>query len=213
MSDDEQNRDADHETGSAPRPNARYRLSRETGGGEELRFHYSRERRLEKAPQAVRELYREEAPPRFNLLRPLIGSRPRAMLLGSIVFICVVILFLSVFGNPGGGHSLAGNTISVQARKYEGALIVTLKKRAAKGGFFSGGAAYTGAVDVAVSPALRAGVPDGEAGETLPVFFHRVFFSLEQTEEYRFSVPFDCDELAMILQTEKNTLSLTIKPE
>jgi hypothetical protein len=213
VNDNEQNRDADRETASASRPNARYRLSRETGGGEELTFHYSREHRLEKAPQPVRDLYREEAPPRFNLLRPLIGSRPRAMMFGSIAFICVVILFLSVFGNPGGAYSLAGNTISAQARKYEGALIVTLKKRAAKGAFFSGGDAYTGAVDVAVSPALRAGAPNGEAGDTMPVFFHRVFFSLEQAEEYRFSVPFDCDELAMVLQTETHTLSLTIKLE
>jgi hypothetical protein len=213
MVDHEQNRAGGGEKPPAPRPNAQYRLSGKRADGEDITFHYSRERRLEKAPQAVRDLYREEAPPRFNLLRPLIGTRPRAMMFGSIVFICMAILILSIFGYPGNTYSLAGNALSVQARKYEGALVVTLKKTVKKGGLFSDGGAYTGAVDVAVSPALRAGAPQGETGEALPVFFHRLFFSLENTEEYRFSVPFDSDELVMVLQTEKNTLNLKIKLE
>jgi hypothetical protein len=105
---------------------------------------------------------------------------------------------------------LAGNALSAEARAYEGALMVTLKKTIAKSGFFGGEAPYTGAVDVAVSPALRSG--DSNA-ETPPVFLHRLFFSLENAEEYRFSVPFDSEELVIVLQTEKNTLKLTVKPE
>jgi hypothetical protein len=188
------------------RPNAAYRLSRETAREEEPVYYYSRDRRLAKAPQAVRDLYREEAPPRFNLLRPLIGSKPRAMLFGCIALICVTMLVLSIFGYTGGAYSLAGNSISVQARQYDGAVLVTLKKSPAKGGLLGGSEPYSGAVDVAVSPAARA-------GETPSVFFHRIFFSLESAEEYRFSVPFDSGELLMVLQTEKNTLSLKVKPE
>jgi hypothetical protein len=63
---------------------------------------------------------------------------------------------------------------------------------------------YTGAVSIAVT-----------AGDTLPegVFYHRIFFTLESQEQYRFSVPFDSDELTFIFQTEKRTLNMTVKPE
>ena len=195
------------ETPPRQRPNARYQLSGKQTGGDEPAFYYSRERRLAKAPQAVRDLYKEEPPLRFNLLRPLIGSRPRAMMFGCIVLICATMLILSIFGYTGGSYALAGNSLSVQARHYDGALVVTLKKTVKKGGLFPTDAPYTGAVDIAVSPAAR------DAGETPPVFYHRVFFSIETAEEYRFSVPFDSDELVMVLQSETKSLSLKLRPE
>jgi hypothetical protein len=207
MSEQEQDQAAGETSPRLP-PNARYRLSRKNADGEELTFHYSRERRLAKAPQTVRDLYREDPPPRFNLLRPLIGSRPRAMMFGTIMLICVTMLILSIFNITGNTYSLAGNVLSVQARRYEGALVMTVKKTVKKGVFLSGGDVYTGAVDVAVSPALQAA-----GGEAPPVFFHRIFFSLENVEEYRFSVPFDSGELVVVLQTETHTLNLKIKPE
>jgi hypothetical protein len=58
-----------------------------------------------------------------------------------------------------------------------------------------------------VPPAARA------AGETPPVFSHRVFFSLENAEEYRFALPFDSDELVMVLQSETTSLNLKLRPE
>ncbi|MDR2434822.1 MAG: hypothetical protein LBD47_09680 [Treponema sp.] len=188
------------------RPNAGYKLSKERTGGDQLNFHYSRDRRLEKAPQSVRDLYKEEPPRRFNLLRPLIGSKPRAMMFGSIVLICVTMLTLSVLGYTGDTYSLAGNSLFIQADNYDGAVMVTLKKTIKKNGLFAGDDAYTGAVDLAVSPANT-----GSNAVAPPVFYHRVFFSLESAEEYHFSVPFDSGELVMVLQTEKDTLSLKIK--
>ena len=195
---------SDHEP---KRPNARYKLSGHTTGDEDLTFYYSRERRLAKAPQAVKDLYKEEPPPRFNLLRPLIGSRPRAMMFGCIMLICAAMLVLSIFGYTGGAYALAGNSLSVQARQYDGALVVTLKKAVKKNGLFPAEDPYTGAVDVAVSPATQTA-----AGEPPPVFVHRIFFSLESVEEYRFSVPFDAGELVVVFQTEKDSLSLKLKP-
>jgi hypothetical protein len=192
------------------RPNAGYKLSREQVTGEQLNFHYSRDHRLGKAPRRVRDLYKDEPPPRFSLLRPLIGSRPRAVMFGSIMLICVTILFLSVLGYTSNTYSLEGNDLSIQAEKYAGALMISLKKTVKKGGlFFLRGESYTGAVDIAVSPAAHS----GSSAEALPVFYHRLFFSLENTEEYLFSIPFDAEELVIVLQTEKNTLSLRIKPK
>ena len=79
------------------RPNAAYALSKKNTADDELSFYYSRERRLAKAPKQVRELYTGK-PLRFSLLRPLIGSRPRAMLFFSILVLCAAILLLSYLG-------------------------------------------------------------------------------------------------------------------
>jgi hypothetical protein len=70
---------------------------------------------------------------------------------------------------------------------------------------------YTGAVDIAVSPALKTGQEQGFGQED--IFLHKVFFSLEPQEFYRFSVPFDSDKLALVFQTEKKSLGITVKPE
>ncbi|MDR0585193.1 MAG: hypothetical protein LBG57_12745 [Treponema sp.] len=206
MSDDTDKQEPSSSRLQRRRPNAGYKLSKERVDGEQLNFYYSRDRRLEKAPRSVRDLYENEPPRRFSLLRSLTGSKPQAMMFGSIVLICVTMLTLSILGYTSDTYSLAGNRLSVQADSYEGAVMVKLKKTVKKSGLFPGDDAYTGAVDLAVSPARP-----GPGAEAPPVYYHRVFFSLENTEEYLFSVPFDSGELVMVLQTEKDTLKLKIK--
>jgi hypothetical protein len=80
-----------------PRPNAAYSLSKKNTLPDELPFYYSREDRLAKASKEVRALYTGK-PLRFSLLRPLIGSKPRAMLFFSILVLCAAILLLSYLG-------------------------------------------------------------------------------------------------------------------
>jgi len=186
------------------RPNANYRLSKENADSEEITYHYNRERRLEKAPQSVRNLYKEETPRRFNPLRPLIDTRPKRMMFASIILICITVMVLSILGYAGGSRVLDGNLLSVQAVKFEGAIIATVTKSISKNFFGRPVPAYSGAVYIAVT-----------AGETPPedVFYHRIFFTLEPQEQYRFSLPFDSDELTFVFQTEKNTLNMKIKTE
>jgi hypothetical protein len=191
---------------SPKRPNAKYNLSKKDCGGDEPQFYYNRERRLAKAPQPVRDLYADTKPKRFNLLRPLVGSKPRALLFFSILILCASILALSAFGYFDNGYALEGNKLSVKAARYEGSVIVTLKKTLQK----NASASYAGAVDVAVSPAVS---PDAPGVEVPPVFYHRVFFSLAPEEDYRFAVPFDAAGLVMVLQTEKNEVRFRIKAE
>jgi hypothetical protein len=186
------------------RPNAGYQLSKKTAGDEQLTFYYDRERRLAKAPQVVRDLYKEEPPvKRFGLFRSLVSTKPRAMMFGSIMMICAAMMILSLFGYTGDTYELEGNRISVQAERYEGALMVALKKTVKKSGE-GPDHAYTGAVDLAAAPAARS-------GEDTPVFYHRIFFSRDPVEEYRFSVPFDSNELVLVIKTEKKTLNVTLK--
>jgi hypothetical protein len=195
------------ESNPRKRPNAAYRLSKETVEGDQLTFYYDRQQRLAKAPKVVKELCKEEPPPRFSLLKPLTGSKPRAMMFASIVLICAGMLVISVFEYTRGAHELAGNRVSIQANRYEGATGVTLKKSSSKGGLFSSKESpYIGAVDIAVSPVKHAGT------EMPPVLFHRVIFSHNTAEEYRFSVPYDSDELVLVLQTGQKSLNVKIKP-
>jgi hypothetical protein len=186
------------------RPNANYRLSKENANPEGLTYYYSREHRLAKAPQSVRDLYNEAPKKRGGLFRSLLDSKPKAMLFASIVILCVAILFLTTFGYTGSDYELDGNKLSVQAVKFEGAVIGAVRKSINKN--FAGRitSPYTGAVSIAVM------TPD-----TLPedIFYHRIFFTLESQEQFRFSVPFDSDELTFFFQTEKKSLNMTIKPE
>jgi len=206
------------EENKKPRPNANYKLSKPDGPNpaaeENLVFYYNRERRLEKSPQAVRDLYAEKKTG-FNLLRPLIADKPRATVFFTIIFMCAAIIIVSIVTKTGGAYLLEGNRIEVSGTRFEGATIVVLTKAIKKNTVN----AYTGAVDVAVScPGGGAnsganGVVNGGAGEDYPVFYHRIFFSMETVEEYRFAVPFDAPEQLLILQTEKNTLQIKYKPE
>jgi len=196
------------EENQSHRPNEKYKLSRSEESfnpeNEKLTFYYNREHRLAKAPQEVKDLYAEQKKVnRFNLLQPLVADRPRATLFISILVLCVAIFMLSILGYFDKSYSLDGNKIEITGTKFEGVTIVVVKKTLKKGLSSS----YTGAVDIAVSPVA------GSEEEEFPVFYHRVFFSMEPVEEYRFAAPFDSPELLMALQTEKNTLQIRFKPE
>jgi hypothetical protein len=212
MSDGEENTNTDSEQ-PPKRPNANYRLSNENRVEERLNFRYNREHRLEKAPQSVRTLYREQKPQRFGLFHSLIGSKPRAMMFGSIIFLSIVILILSNVGYLGDTWELDGNRFTIQAIKFEGTVIIALKKNNQKKIPGRNKTPYTGAVNIAVSPAIKSGSPQMSPQAEEKIFYHRIFFTLENKEDYRFVVPFDSDELVIVLQTEKMTRTLTLKPE
>jgi hypothetical protein len=204
---------SDHkEENQRQRPNAKYKLSYENAkpGADEMVFYYNRERRLEKAPQGVRDLYEMPRRHRFNLIKPLVKTKPLAMLFFSIIVICVLILVFSLLGFTDPNDTLDGNNISIQAIQVEGSVIMavdkSLKKRSFLDRFSAPVPPYTGAVDIVVQPVLKS----GEAPE---VFLHKIFFTFEPQEYYRFSIPFDADELTVILNTETKSLQLKVKTE
>jgi hypothetical protein len=183
------------------RPNANYKLSKtDIKPGEHLNFHYNREHRLEKAPKDVKDLYNEQNNRHYNLFSPLVADRPRRFLFGTIIILCVIILIFSATGLFNKNYALEGNKLDIRGTGYEGTAIVVIRKTVN-----SKNQAYTGAVDIAVSPAAQS-----ETDEN-PVFYHRIFFTLEPIEEYRFVIPFDSPQIAMVLKKEKNSLKITIK--
>jgi hypothetical protein len=197
------------------RPNANYKLSNENASPDGIVYHYNRDRRLKKASQSVRDLYMEgPRHQRFNLFKPLVRTRPLAMMFATVVVVSLLVLVVSILGLASNSHDLDGNQVSVQAIRYEGAIIMTVKKSLKKNGlarFSSLAPAYTGAVDIAVQPLIKPGT-----GGDLPpegIFYHKIFFTFENEESYRFTVPFDSGELALVLKTEKKTLGITVKAE
>jgi len=191
------------------RPNAKYKLSNVNTNETEIVHHYSRERRLEKAPQAVRDLYQEQPRRRFGFLHTLIGTKPSAMLLGTILILCAMLLLLSFLGLTGDSREFDGNILSVKGKKYEGTVIIEVKKKPRKDKFARSQKPYTGAVSIAVFPPAKSG--PGQSQQPTNISYHKIFFTNEPEEYYHFSVPFDLSELALIFQTEKKTLSMTIQ--
>ena len=107
---------------------------------------------------------------------------------------------LSLFGYLDFPYALGDNRIEITASGYEGTTIIILNKKVKNKN------AYNGVVDIAVSVAV-------EEGMDYPVFSHRIFFTPEKEEVYRFAVPFDNSELLMVLQSEKDTLKIKINPK
>jgi len=199
---------SDEQTDGDKRPNSNYQLSNsnnESSSGSEIIYHYSRERRLAKAPQSVRDIYNDEpVKPRFGLLGPLIADKPRRILFFMIIFLCVMILALSALGFFDDSRMLDGNRLDITGTIYENTTIVILKKTVRNAD------AYTGAVDIAVSPSLNYYETDDEK---IPVFYHRIFFSMENEEIYRFAVPYDTPEFLIVVQNEKSDLQMKIKSQ
>jgi hypothetical protein len=188
------------------RPNAKYPLTEKKTDGEKLVFYYSREERLARAPKSVQDLYREAPKKKFGFFRVLTATKPLTMLFVSIMIICAFIMVLSILNLSGSRYTLGGNSLSIRAVKFQDETIVVLVKTVP-----AGKEAYTGLVDIGVSPAA----PEGSDPADYPVFTHRIFFSLRDEEEYRFSLPFAADELVMALQGEgdRNSARLRLRVE
>jgi hypothetical protein len=188
---------------SRRRPNDGYPLSPDNNTGEELVFRYSRERRLARAPKKVQELYRPSPKKKFGFFRSLVATRSLATLFGSIMVLSVITVIMVIYGGAENSKIIEGNRVAVTAMRYQGSTFMVLNKhrKDEKG-------AWTGPVDMAVSPAVR----EGEGGD-LPVFSNRLLFSLKREEEFRFSVPFEAAEFLIVLQNESATVDLRTRPK
>jgi hypothetical protein len=196
------------------RPNAKYKLSKPDNGesiyGEDKPvFHYNRERRLEKAPQIVRDMYAPQSKRpggRFSIFGNLIADRPRRALFLSIVILCAIFFMLSILGRLDNYYTLDGNKLDITGIRFEGNTIIRIQKFINK----KSRSPYAGAVDIAVTPAEQ---PEYVSEDEITVFTQRVFFSLETEEEYRFVVPFDAQYLVIVIETERSTLNLKLRTE
>jgi hypothetical protein len=168
-------------------------------------FYYSRTRRLENASEAVRRLNdpNPEKPP--NLFRTLVATKPRAMLLITILFLSAIIVLLSFLVNLDDSYTLGGNRITVLAMTFSDGTYIAVKKNAGRE------KPYTGTVDLAVTIPLTP--EDAARGAEAPIALQRLFFTVKPEEDFRFSVSFEAPELLIVMQAEQERISLRVKPE
>jgi hypothetical protein len=170
-------------------------------------FRYSHERRLEKASRAVKDFNKGKGK-RPAVFAPLMGNRANVTLLIMILAFCV---FLSIINRAAPGknvYKLEGNAITVSVTRHEGNTFVVVKKQAEKAD------AYTGAVDIAVSPEKRnasSGVKT--SGEEPPIFTSRLYFMPEAYEEFRISAPLEIEYALILIQTETGRVVIRTKTE
>ncbi|MDR2608833.1 MAG: hypothetical protein LBC57_10630 [Treponema sp.] len=199
------------ETGKRRRPNAGYELTNRPAN-EELVFYYSREKRLEKAPPRVRELY--EAPPkRKGFFRVLTATKPLAILFWSIVVLSLIAIAMGTFGNFGNTPYLSGNRLSVESRRHNGETFLVLRKELRENRW-----AYKGMVELSVFPLPSGGegglsVPaeDAGRGETVPpVYNQRIYFSSAKEESFPFSLPFEADILLFRMKGGRRKIHFSV---
>jgi hypothetical protein len=178
---------------------------REKISPEELVFHYSRARRLERASEAVRQLNEPGPDKRGGLFKASAAAPGGIMVLISIALVFVFILAIS--SSPGGrkGPDLGGNTLAVSALRFSGSTYVVVKKTARNE------RAYTGPVDLAVSVFRPEGGED--AGELPPITTERLFFTLEPEEEFRIALPLEAPELVILARAGEELITLRVKTE
>jgi hypothetical protein len=182
------------------RPNPERELTENRPGEDEMVFYYSREKRLAKAPQRVRDLYEKSAPAKFNLLRPLIATKPLAMLFATMLILSAISAIVAFSGIADRNYKFQGNSITVDAQRYQGTVIVTIRKTPDR----EGQTAEGGLTDILISPVQGRG---GE-GSGFP---HRLVFSPGKEEEFRVVVPFDSPELVFRIQGESDLLEFKAK--
>jgi hypothetical protein len=160
-----------------------------------LTFYYSRERRLAKAPEAVRALYNDDAK-KSGFIRSLVDTKGKQATFFSIIVLCVLILFLSFFTSAGEkkfmGNVLAATALRVPDANESGVTYIVLTKEAVKGK-----QPRSGIVDMFVY--LDAPAAPNTAASTL--WAGSIVFTEAPLEEFRFAVPGNARALALTLSS------------
>ena len=170
-------------------------------------FYYSRERRLNRAPQAVRDMY-EGNIKRPGFFKSFFATKGNFMVFMVIVIAAVTGLATRFSGREREtGVKLGANTLALIIVQEEEAQVLGISKNAPKSGEF-----YTGPVDVAVSP-VAPKPKEGAQQEAPPVFSHRIIFNPAESEIYRLPLPFDKTEYFVLLKTgdEQKTIRIRVR--
>jgi hypothetical protein len=164
-------------------------------------FYYSRDRRLGRASAAVRDL-NENKP--GGASRRIPGSKVNLLVLAAIFM--VVAIYYFTYRNAGGraaAFNFDGNSIALSITGAQAGLSLALEKTA-----LASSGAYTGPVDIAVSPYQKR----SEEREEIRVVSHRIFFGGEKNESFDVSIPFEGAEFIVILQSENERSVRRLRP-
>ena len=156
-------------------------------------YYYSREHRLSRASSAVRDLYDSKSV-KMGVAKRLFGNRSNAMIFIMVIITFAMLNFLSRYTQAKTSVKLGGNTVTMAILKYEDAQILEIVKQGPRTGV-----AYSGEIEIAMSPAKVKPESKLNEGETPPVFFHSVYFTQAGYDSFQISLPFDINENEFIL--------------
>ncbi|GMO49627.1 MAG: hypothetical protein Ta2G_06680 [Termitinemataceae bacterium] len=168
----------------------------------ELTFYYSRERRLSRSPQAVRDLYDPTKYRAGGFFKSLTDTRAKSVTFIVIIVLCLAALLMTyVFPNV--VTVIAGNKIAASAMQYEDKTFIVIKKVA------KNKKAYSGIVDLKISSIDMANI-DGTNIDVANVQNKKIFFTDDKTDEFRFSLPFNTSLILLTLQAQDRSLDMNI---
>lgn len=113
-------------------PNETVHIDGSSADSDRAGFHYSRERRLERAPESVRRAYEVGYTPNKGFLKGLTANAGLRSIFVAIVILCLSIFFMTFFGSPSGSGAIAGIPVRVKAFLYDGRVYVTCTLSASK---------------------------------------------------------------------------------
>ena len=155
-------------------------------------YYYNREHRLSRASQSVRD-HNEEGSGKARAKGGFFGSRSNSMVFITIILIIVGFGVISRLQQRERGFTLGGNKLTLLIFEEEGVYLLGIVKSAPLNGN-----AYTGAVDLAVSP---------ENEETPPVFNHRIYFGPGESELFRITIPFSGRNFLVLLTNGEESVT------
>jgi hypothetical protein len=102
------------------------------GGDEGLDFHYDRQRRLERAPEAVRWLASRREGKRPSFMKSLFASRANRVLLYLIIALALAYNVVPLLSGPRSSGRLGDDRYAAKAFWFEGKVFVSLAREAGK---------------------------------------------------------------------------------
>lgn len=97
---------------------------------ENLSFHYSRDRRLEHAPEEVQRVYLEGNTAKAGFFHGLTANSGLRSVFFSIILLSAAIVFIAFFGGSSGTTTLEGLKVNLKAFLYGETVYITITCRA-----------------------------------------------------------------------------------
>jgi hypothetical protein len=179
-------------------------------------FYYSRSHRLARASPAVKALYDPSTRMKRGFFKVLVGTKSNKILFSSIAVVAAMAFVLLMFV-PDNSALIGGCRVSASASSLGGSSFIILSKTInPKAAARRPGGAWTGEVDVAVSPVQlhkkKNQESDMKAKVETPIAAKQFFFTLNDEEEFRFSVPFTARRLLILVQAGREQKILRVSP-
>lgn len=146
---------------------------------EELTFYYSREKRLERAPENVKRFYNGTAPtaPK-GLFKALVHTKHSRFMLAAVGISLAVVILTALFGAKSNQKNISGVHLVLSAFSFDDSVYVTLRafgnpdtggKAEQEQGSVAAGSAAEQNADFAGSAAVQGGTFSGAEAEALTV--------------------------------------------